>query len=165
MERSLRWNRLQRPLGSITSVTMGSAMSRHNEMPSMLSASRSHLANLSASCLQGGGEKIEPRLFRVERAQTSRIALMTAPAVRNEIRIDHVSSAAICEEIGDRLRTNLTGEPVRLPQHMMMLVEQMEQNDRVSTIHSDTNETAVNRQVRRPQQSSLQRSVRPKMPR
>ncbi len=120
-------------------------MSRHNEMPSMLSANRSHLANHGASCLQGGGGKIEPRLFRVERAQTSRIALMTAPAVRNEIRIDHVSSAAICEEIGDRLRISLPGEPVRLPQPMMMLVEQMAQNDRVPTVLSDTSEPALNR--------------------
>ena len=50
---------------------------------------------------------------------------MTSPAVRNDIQIDHVSSAAICEEIGDRLRITLTGEPNRLPQHMMMLIEQM----------------------------------------
>jgi hypothetical protein len=54
---------------------------------------------------------------------------MTGPVVRNDTQIDHVSSAAISEEIGDRLRTNLTGESVRLPQHMMMLVEQMAQNE------------------------------------
>jgi hypothetical protein len=37
-------------------------MSRHIEMPSALSANRSHLANLSAPCLQGDGAKIEPLL-------------------------------------------------------------------------------------------------------
>ena len=66
---------------------------------------------------------------------------MTAPAVRNEIQIGHVSSAAICEEMGDRLRINLKGEPDRLPQHMMMLVEQMAQNDYFSAALSDTSET------------------------
>jgi hypothetical protein len=70
---------------------------------------------------------------------------MTAPAVRNDIQIGHVSSTAICEEIGDRLRINLTGEPGRLPQHMMMMVEQMAQNDCVSAVLSDKSETAVNR--------------------
>jgi hypothetical protein len=50
---------------------------------------------------------------------------MTSPAVRNDIQIDSAYCAAICEEMGDRLRIALTGEPNRLPQHMMMLVEQM----------------------------------------
>jgi len=54
---------------------------------------------------------------------------MTSRAVRNDIHIDRVSSAAICEEIGDRLRIGLTGKPERLPQHMRMLVEQIAQND------------------------------------
>jgi hypothetical protein len=39
MERRLRWNCLQRPLGSITTVAN---MSRHNEMPPVPSANRSH---------------------------------------------------------------------------------------------------------------------------
>ena len=50
---------------------------------------------------------------------------MTNPTVQNDIQIDSSCSAAICEEIGDRLRITLTGEPNRLPQHMMMLIEQM----------------------------------------
>ena len=70
---------------------------------------------------------------------------MTSPAVRNDIQIDHVSSAAICEEIGDRLCINLPGEPDRLPQHMMMLVEQMAQNDCAPAVLGDKSETAVNR--------------------
>jgi hypothetical protein len=38
---------------------------------------------------------------------------------------DVVSRAAICEEIGDRLRILLPTEFGRLPQNMMMLIEQM----------------------------------------
>ena len=62
---------------------------------------------------------------------------MISPAVRNDNQIDHASSVAICEEIGDRLRIDLTGEPDRLPQHMTMLVEQMAQNDCVSAVLVD----------------------------
>jgi hypothetical protein len=54
---------------------------------------------------------------------------MSSPAARNDIHIDRVSSAAICEEVGDRLRIGLTGKPERLPQQMRMLVEQIAQND------------------------------------
>lgn len=54
---------------------------------------------------------------------------MTSAVVRNDIQIDRVCSAAICEEIGDRLRITLTREPNQLPQHMTMLVEQMRWTD------------------------------------
>ena len=51
---------------------------------------------------------------------------MTSPSVRNAIQIDGVCSAAICEEIADRLlRTTFAGEPGRLPHHIKTLVEQM----------------------------------------
>jgi len=50
---------------------------------------------------------------------------MTSPSVQNDIQIDGVYNAAICEEIADRLRIALAGEPDRLPHHMKMLVEQM----------------------------------------
>jgi len=69
---------------------------------------------------------------------------MTSPAVRSDIQIDRVSSAAICEEIGDRLRIDLTGKPDRLPQHMRMLVEQLAQNDCVPAVLSAKSKTAVN---------------------
>jgi hypothetical protein len=99
----------------------GIRMSRHNEMPFVLPIA-AIWPKLSASCLQGDGAKIEPRL---DRGQTKRKTFMTGPAVRNDIQIDSAYCAAICEEMGDRLRIALTGEPNRLPQHMMMLVEQM----------------------------------------
>jgi hypothetical protein len=70
---------------------------------------------------------------------------MSSPAVRNDIRIDHVCSAAICGEIGDRLRINLTRAPDRLPQHMMLLLQQMAQKDCASAALGDTSETALNR--------------------
>jgi len=113
-------------------------MSLHNEKPSARSANRSHLANLGGSCLQGDDSKKLSVAFSV---LTARLAGELPPS---DNQIDHVSSAAICEEIGDRLRTNLTGAPVRLPQHMMMLVEEMAQNDCVSAVPSDKSETAVN---------------------
>ena len=59
---------------------------------------------------------------------------MTNPASPNDIQIDRVSSAAICEEIGDRLRIDMTGESERLPQHMRMLVQQIAQIDRVPAL-------------------------------
>jgi hypothetical protein len=55
---------------------------------------------------------------------------MANSAVRNDIQIDRACSAAICEEIGDRMRIKLAAEPNRLPQHMMMLVDQMAADQR-----------------------------------
>jgi hypothetical protein len=86
----------------------------------------------------------------------NRKTFMTSPAVRNDIQIDRDCSAAICEEIGDRLHINLTGEPDRLPQHMMMLVEQMAPNDYVFAVVSNKSETALNlSNLYRQQQISL----------
>jgi hypothetical protein len=50
---------------------------------------------------------------------------MTRPVVRNDNQIERDSNAAICEEIGDRLRMSLASEPGRLPEQMMMLIDQM----------------------------------------
>ena len=70
---------------------------------------------------------------------------MTSPAVRNDVQIDRVSSAAISEEIGDRLRIDLTtGRPDRLPRHIRMLVEQIAQNDCVPALLGAKSETADN---------------------
>jgi hypothetical protein len=57
---------------------------------------------------------------------------MTSPAVRNDVRIERVFSAAICAEIGYRLRVELSGESDPLPQHMTMQVEQMALTDPVA---------------------------------
>jgi hypothetical protein len=75
----------------------------------------------------------------------NRKTFVTSPAVRNDIQIDRASSAAICEEMGDRLRISLKGEFERLPQHWIMLVEQMGQNDCVSTgsIEHNTRRSAL----------------------
>jgi hypothetical protein len=81
-----------------------------------------------ASRQQGDGVRSSFALSKILTA-TNRKIFMTSPAVRNEIQIDHVCSAAICAEIGDRLRISLKGAPERLPQHMLMLVEQMARND------------------------------------
>jgi hypothetical protein len=81
--------------------------------------------------------KLNLALSVADRGQTNRRTFMNSPVVRNDIQIDHVCSVAICEEMGDRLRINLTGEPDRLPQHMMMLVEQIAQNDCVSAVLID----------------------------
>jgi hypothetical protein len=42
MERGFRRNSLQRPLGSLTTITTEIHMSRHNEMPPVPPANRSH---------------------------------------------------------------------------------------------------------------------------
>jgi hypothetical protein len=63
---------------------------------------------------------------------------MTSPAVRSDLQIDHVSSAAICEEVGDRLRVTLTGVPNGLPRHMTMLVEQIALTEGVSRVSRQT---------------------------
>jgi len=48
---------------------------------------------------------------------------MSSP-VQNNRRMQFECSAAICEEIADRLRITLAHQPV-LPERMMMLVDQM----------------------------------------
>lgn len=64
-------------------------------------------------------------VISTDRGEANRQTFMTTPAVQNDIQIDRICSAAICEEIGDRLRIKLAAEPDELPQHMMMLVDQM----------------------------------------
>lgn len=51
---------------------------------------------------------------------------MTSPSGRSDLQIDDICTAAICEEIADRLlRTAFAGKPDRLPPRIKMLVEQM----------------------------------------
>ena len=54
---------------------------------------------------------------------------MISPEACNAIQIDRVCSAAICEEIGARLRIRLEGEHDRLPQHLITLMEAVRTND------------------------------------
>jgi hypothetical protein len=49
--------------------------------------------------------------------------------VCNVIHIDRACSAAICEEIGARLRIRLAGEPERLPQHLITLMNVIRMRD------------------------------------
>jgi hypothetical protein len=79
-----------------------------------------------------------------DRGPTNQKNFMTHPAAPNDVHTDRVSSAAICEEIGDRLRIDMTGEPERVPQDMRMLVQQIAQNDRVSTGLNAKTKAAVN---------------------
>jgi hypothetical protein len=53
---------------------------------------------------------------------------MISPEARNAIRIDRACSAAICEEIGARLRISLAGEHL-LPQHLITLIDAIRTND------------------------------------
>ena len=57
------------------------------------------------------------------------LTLMISPEARNAIQIDRVCSAAICEEIGARLRIRLAGEQDRLPQHLITLMDAIRTND------------------------------------
>ena len=52
---------------------------------------------------------------------------MNSPDVRNAIEIDRGSSLAICDEIGDRLRSKLGGEHDPLPRHLTALVDRIAQ--------------------------------------
>jgi hypothetical protein len=54
---------------------------------------------------------------------------MTSSEARNSIQIDSACSAAICEEIGVRLRIRLAGEHDRLPQHLTTLMDAIRTND------------------------------------
>jgi len=54
---------------------------------------------------------------------------MISPEARNAIQIDSACSAAICEEIGVRLRIGLAGEHGRLPQHLITLMDALRTND------------------------------------
>ena len=46
-----------------------------------------------------------------------------------DIRIDHIHSRAICDEIGDRLRETLRREALELPPRLQMLVERLAELD------------------------------------
>jgi hypothetical protein len=50
---------------------------------------------------------------------------MTYPAHESRVQISRVHSAAICKEIGERLRTPLDQEPVRLPPRLLKLIERL----------------------------------------
>jgi hypothetical protein len=54
---------------------------------------------------------------------------MISPEARNAIQIDRACSAAICEEIGVRLRIGLAAEHDRLPQHLTTLMDAIRTND------------------------------------
>jgi hypothetical protein len=54
---------------------------------------------------------------------------MISPEARNAVQIDRVCSAAICEEIGARLRIRLAGEHDRLSQHLITLMDAIRTND------------------------------------
>jgi len=54
---------------------------------------------------------------------------MASPAVRSDIQIGLGCRAAICEEIGDRLRIALRDDPKGLPRHMTVLIEQIARTD------------------------------------
>jgi hypothetical protein len=46
-----------------------------------------------------------------------------------DIRIDHIHSRAICDEIGDRLRVTLGREALELPPRLQMLVDRLAELD------------------------------------
>jgi hypothetical protein len=54
---------------------------------------------------------------------------MNSPEARNAIQIDRACSAAICEEIGVRLRIRLAGQHDRLPQHLTALMDALRTKD------------------------------------
>jgi hypothetical protein len=57
---------------------------------------------------------------------------MTNSARLNDIRIDRVHSAAICREIGDRLRIALNAERVQMTPALLDLVDRLAAQDRTT---------------------------------
>ena len=54
---------------------------------------------------------------------------MISLEARNAIQIDRACSAALCEEIGVRLRIRLAGAHEQLPQHLITLMDAIRTND------------------------------------
>jgi len=54
---------------------------------------------------------------------------MSGQAVHGDIQIGRTCSAAICEEIGDRLRITMMAGPSGMPRDIAVLVEQIERTD------------------------------------
>jgi hypothetical protein len=50
---------------------------------------------------------------------------MTYPAHESRVQIGRVHSMAICKEIGERLRTRLDQESVRLPRRLLILIKRL----------------------------------------
>ena len=46
------------------------------------------------------------------------------------VQIDRIHTGAICNEIGERLRATLTGNPDRLPPHILGLTERFDSVER-----------------------------------
>lgn len=46
------------------------------------------------------------------------------------VRIDRIHTGAICQEIGERLRVTLTGNPKQVPRHILGLTERFDSIDR-----------------------------------
>lgn len=49
---------------------------------------------------------------------------------RTDLKINRVHSFAICDEIGERLRTTPTGKPARLPTQLLRLVRRLDKVER-----------------------------------
>src|SRR6266852_8551730 len=78
-----------------------------------------HLALFT--CLEPGRELLN----------SSRILLDLVMSKKNaaDIRIDHIHSRAICDEIGERLRQALKRESVGLPPRLQLLVDRLAELD------------------------------------
>jgi hypothetical protein len=78
-----------------------------------------HLARFT--CLEPGRELLN----------SSRILLDLVMSKKNaaDIRIDHIHSRAICDEIGERLRETLRPEAPELPPRLQFLVDRLAELD------------------------------------
>ncbi|SHG88256.1 hypothetical protein SAMN05444169_4624 [Bradyrhizobium erythrophlei] len=53
---------------------------------------------------------------------------MTSPGT-NGVHLDRIHAGAICKEIGEALHATLTGNPNRLPPHLLRLTERFDRVD------------------------------------
>jgi hypothetical protein len=80
MERGFRRNSLQRPLGSITTITKESCMSGHNEMPPVPSANRSHKGTGDDAQVHKASPRNRSEINTAEQGDTANIKQNTTNA-------------------------------------------------------------------------------------
>ena len=73
------------------------------------------------TCLEPGRELLDSSWILLDLVMSKKNAA--------DIRIDHIHSRAICDEIGERLRETLRREALELPPHLQLLVDRLAELD------------------------------------
>jgi hypothetical protein len=68
----------------------------------------------------------------------TRIFSMTDRTRQKDVQVSSVHTGAICNEIGERLRTTATGRLAPIPPELLRLVERLDEEDFPSRSHSSS---------------------------